>query len=62
MANRQDFNALRRQYEGRPEIVERLNMLERQERELRTAEGEHKERLQQLMKRTADELEALIKG
>ena len=43
-------------------IVERLNILERQERELRTAEGEHRIGLVRLAGRTAAELDALSKG
>ncbi len=60
--NRQDFNALRRQYAGNPAIVERLNVAERQGRVIRDATGEHRSRLKELMKRNADELEALIKS
>lgn len=62
MATRQSFNALRRQYAGNPALVERLNIAERQGRVISDATGEHRDRLKEMMKRNADELEALIKS
>lgn len=57
---RAEANALRRKYAGNTSIVEHLNVLERQERELETAEGERLAELKRMIGRTVKELRAAI--
>lgn len=58
--NRQQANVLRKQHAGNTAAIERINLMERQERELKTATGPYRDLLKRLIGRTMQELQKSI--